>query len=325
MNSGEIERLITNSGRRVPPNMKIVEDTTEFMELDQGDVMILQEAPYLISRNEKEVGFGQDDEPKYWVKRAINLLSGETTIVKLVFFEEFAQKIGSETVTFYRSPLKEARVLDLVQGQQHFMQGSWVNDAVGNNVRIIDFIWGPSLNKLVTGFDLTHEQYFYTKLPEILKGLGDCLQSLSYLHENNLVHGDVRWDHVLFDRELKIYRWIDFDYNYDFPENPFGVDLFGIGKILAHVIGKGGYFYADIKSNPKFSKSVDKLVIEDFSLLEQNRLVNLQKIYPYIPDRLNDVLLHFSGHSSVFYESVDQLMDEFKDALGDLEAKVRYN
>lgn len=325
MDSRNIEKLIRDSGRRVPPNLKVREDTTEFMDLDQGDVMVLDTTPYQISRNEKEVGFGQDDEPKYWVKRAVNLLTGVTNIIKLVFFEEFTQKIGSERVTFYRSPLKEARVLDLVQGQKHFMHGSWVTDAVGNNVRIIDFIRGPSLNKLVSRSDLTHEQYFYTKLPEILTGLGDCLQALSYLHENHLVHGDVRWDHVLFDRELQTYRWIDFDYNYDFPENPFGIDLFGIGKILAHVIGKGGYFYADVKMNPKFSEAVNKLVLEDFSILEQNRLVNLQKIYPYIPDRLNNVLLHFSGHSSIFYESVNQLMDDLNDALRDLEIKVRYN
>lgn len=325
MKSEHIIKLIRNSGRQTAPGMKIVEDTTEFMDLDPGDVMVLEEIPYLISRNEKEVGFGQDDEPKYWVKRTVNLATGKTTIVKLVFFEEFTQKIGSETVTFYRSPMKEARVLDLVQGKKHFMQGTGVNDAAGNNVRIIDYIWGPSLNKLVSAVDLPHEQYFHTRLPEIMSGLVDCLQALSFLHENNLVHGDVRWDHIMFDREQDIYRWIDFDYNYDFPENPFGIDLFGMGKILTHVVGKGGYFYSDIKSNPTFSKAVDKLVIEDFSILEQNRLVNLQKIYPYIPDRLNNVLLHFSGHSSVFYESADQLMDDFKDALRDMETKVRYN
>ncbi|MCK5194794.1 MAG: hypothetical protein KAQ71_13360 [Desulfobulbaceae bacterium] len=319
MNKKEIHKLLEDMGRTPSPRMRVVMDTSDFMTLNPGDVMILNDTPYLITRNEKEVGFGMDDDPKFWVKRTINLMTGEIKIVKLVFFEKFIQEIRGFQIPFYRSPLKEARVLDTVRGNPLFMQGSSTSDSVGNNVRIIDFIRGPSLNKLVSGFNMSHEHFFKNRMLGLLKGICDCLQSLSYLHENNLVHGDVRWDHILFDRDQGIYRWIDFDYNYDFPANPFGMDLVGLGKIITYVIGMGGYFYSDIKANPKFKNEVDHLQPEDFSILEQNRLVNLKKIYPYIPTRLNNVLLHFSGYATVFYDSVDEVLHDLRDALRDLE------
>lgn len=312
-----IEGLIRARGRTPLPGMRIFQDTTDFMKLDSGDILVLGDKPFFIIRNEKEVGFGMDGDPKYWVKKTIDLTTGEIKIIKLVFFEEFTQEIGGIKLRFYRSPLKEARVLEAVRNHPLFMQGFSINDVVGNNVRIIDWIQGPSLNKLVTSADISHESFFQTRLHGILSGICDCMKSLSYLHDNGLVHGDVRWDHILYDREREIYRWIDFDYNYDFPENPFGADFFGIGKIIAYVLGKGGFFYSDIKSNPKFEDVLGRLRLEDFSILEQNRLMNLKKIYPYIPERLNNVLLHFSGHAKVFYESVDEILTDLRDAMRD--------
>jgi hypothetical protein len=318
MDKDQVEALLNEQGRKPSSRMRIVDDTSDCMALNQGDVMVLSDTPYLITRNEKEAGFGQDNEPKFWVKRTINLRTGETKIVKLVFFEEFDTEVGGYKVHFYRSPLKEARVLSAVRDNPFFMHGDDVNDTGGNNVRIINFIKGPSLNKIVGSYNVSHEEFFHTKLLGILTGVSDCLQSLTYLHKNGLVHGDVRWDHVLFDRDQNNYRWIDFDYNYDFPASPFSMDLGGLGKIITYVVGMGGYFYSDVKANPKFKSVVDSLQLEDFSILEQNRLVNLKKIYPYIPDRLNEVLLHFSGHATVYYESVDEVLDDLRDALRDL-------
>ena len=325
MNRKQVEALITERGRKPSSRMRIVDDTSDFMALNPGDVMVLNDNPYLISRNEKESGFGQDDDPKFWVKRTISLLTGETKIVKLVFFEEFVQEVGGYKILFYRSPIKEARVLDAVREHSFFMHGFDINDNVGNNVRIIDFIRGPSLNKLVANCNMTHEDYFHSQLLTILTGVCDCLQSLSYLHENGLVHGDVRWEHILYDRDQKKYRWIDFDYNYDFPENPFGMDLIGLGEIITCIVGMGGCFYSDVKANPIFKDVVDHLQPEDFSILEQNRLMNLKKIYPYIPERLNNVLLHFSGYTTVFYESVDEVLGDLHDALGDLDGVSNTN
>lgn len=319
MNKNQVEELIVEQGRKPASRMRIVDDTTDFMALDPGDVMVLDDTPYLITRNEKEEGFGQDNESKFWVKRTINLRTGETKIVKLVFFEEFDIEVGGYKVHFCRSPLKEARILSAVRENPFFMQGDDVNDTAGNNVRIIDFIRGPSLNKLVGSYNIPYEEFFHTKLLGILTGVSDCLQSLTFLHDNGLVHGDVRWDHILFDRDQNIYRWIDFDYIYDLPANPYSMDLGGLGKVITYLVGMGVYFYADIKTNPMFKSVVDCLQPEDFSIMGQNRLVNLRKVYPYIPERLNNVLLHFSGYANVYYESVDEVLDDLRDALRDLD------
>ena len=60
MNKNQVEELIVKQGRKPASRMRIVDDTTEFMAIDPGDVMVLNDTPYLITRNEKEEGFGQD-------------------------------------------------------------------------------------------------------------------------------------------------------------------------------------------------------------------------------------------------------------------------
>lgn len=315
MERGDIEELIRSTGRSVKTRMKIVHDTTEFMNLDQGDVMVLGNVPYLILRNEKEAGYGFDDEPKYWVKRTIDLNSGDKKIVKLVFFEKVTVRIGEITVPLFRSPGKEAKILDLVADNPHFMHGFSVSDSVGNLARVIEFIDGPSINKPIINLPLTHEQYFHEELPKWLPPLSTCLKSLAILHDHDLVHGDIRWDHIFIDRDSGHWRWIDFDYDYHFPESPFGIDLFGVGKVLSYVIGKGPHFYADIKNDPGFRAILPSLVQEDFSLLEHQKIMNLKKLYPYIPDSLNNILLHFSGHTDVFYGSIHEILDDLAEAM----------
>jgi len=41
----------------------------------------------------------------------------------------------------------------------------------------------------------------------------------------------------------------------------------------------------------------------------------LKKLYPYIPDELNNILLNFSGYASNFYLSVDELIDDLRAAF----------
>lgn len=315
MLEGQIHELLIKRGRQVSPKMNIYTDTSAFMDLDSGDILLLDGEPYLISRNEIESGFGMDGDPKYWVKRTFNLETCETHIVKLVFFEEFWQRLGGFDVRFFRSPEKEAEVLDLVSSHPFFMQGTWTKDSAGNNVRIIKFIRGPSLPQLLSRIDSDFERYVQVDLPIILQDLVSCLDSLSWLHSNNLIHGDVRWDHIIWDRENSRFRWIDFDYTYNFPENPFGADIFGIGKILANVIGFGPKFYHDVKNNKRFSDIIADLTPEDFSIVETNRMMNLKKLYPFIPEGLNNILLHFSGHSEVYYESVTEITNDLREVL----------
>ena len=315
MKNTRINDLLEKRGRKINPDMYVYHDTSAFMDIESGDVIVLDDVPFLISRNEKESGFGMDDDPKYWVKRTVDLETGEAKIVKLVFFEEFWQKMGGLRVRFFRSPEKEAEVLDLVREHPFYMHGFWTTDLAKNNVRIVDIIRGPSLLQMISRIDSSPENYFRKVLPKILLDLVACLDALSYLHTNNLVHGDVHWNHIIWDRENKRFRWIDFDYAYNFPENPFGADIFGIGKILCNVIGQGPKYFYDIKNSKNFRDIVNDLVPEDFSVVEGNRLMNLKKLYPFIPDSLNNILLYFSGHAEVYYESVTEITNDLRKAL----------
>ena len=61
--------------------------------------------------------------------------------------------------------------------------------------------------------------------------------------------------------------------------------------------------------------TADALIPGDFSLLVQNRVVNLQRLFPYIPDTLNNILLHFSSGTDIFYESVEEMQNDLETAL----------
>ncbi len=216
-----------------------ISDTSDFMAIQRGDELSLGGNLYLVTGHESEQGFGLDGEPKFWVKRAVDLKTQQKKIIKLVFFESFTNRIGGVPVVFYRSPRKEADVLQLVLGHPHFMQGFSFQDSVGNEVRVIDRIKVRSLRDHVLDIRAEYEKYYHDFLPTIPEALLDCFTSLAFLHAQGQVHGDVRWDHILIDEQTGLFRWIDFDYTYHFPEHPFGLDLFGLGNILAAVVGKG--------------------------------------------------------------------------------------
>jgi hypothetical protein len=99
-------------------------------------------SPYLIRHNAKEGRFGIDDDVKFWVKRAIDLKNGDLKILKLVFYEKFTSHIGSIAFECFRSPRKEARILDLVAGHKNFMHGYAIRDQAENLIRVLDFIEG---------------------------------------------------------------------------------------------------------------------------------------------------------------------------------------
>jgi hypothetical protein len=121
-------------------------------------------------------------------------------------------------------------------------------------------------------------------------------------------HGDIRRDHIFVDRNTGQFSWIDFDYDFFLPEKPFALDLFELGNILIYLTGRGDFHTREILADPTLGPSVaDALEAADFSLLTRNRVVNLQKLFPYIPDELNNILLHFSAGAEIFYESVEEI------------------
>ncbi|HSM90882.1 MAG TPA: serine/threonine-protein kinase [Desulfobacterales bacterium] len=296
--------------------LRVVTDTSDFFRLETGDVLLLGGSPYLMRSSVREARFGLDDEVKHWVKRAIDLVTGQTKIVKLVFYEQFTATIGGIVFECFRSPRKEARILGLVNDHPSFMHGLTVPDDRGNLVRVLDYIYGDSLAGRVAGIDQDHEAYLFETLPGILANYLHCVEAVRFLHEHGEKHGDIRRDHILIDADSGHYRWIDFDYNYRHRENIYGYDLFGLGNVLIYVVGKGDVLLADLRRRDP--DVLSRLVDEDLNIVFHNRVANLKKVFPHIPDSLNRVLLHFSRGANWFYEHTTQLIQDLQQAMAEI-------
>ncbi len=291
---------------------KIYTDTSQFMSIDHGDVIALDGLHYLVLRNETERRFGLED-PKYWVKRCQLLETGERKILKLVFYENFPLRIGDFVIRCHRSPEKEARILNLVRHDIRFMQGIACHDAKRNNVRVLDVIQGKRLDLEVEDLPMEHETYFHTEFPAIFEKYLGSVEAISFLHAHYEKHGDIRRDHLWVEYGTGQYRWIDFDYAFDFHENPFGLDIFGLGNILLFITGKGEHTISTLQQAGNIDLGM--FTRDDFALMFANRLANLRKLFPYIPKELNNVLMHFSAGTYVFYDSVDEMLEELRACL----------
>lgn len=309
----EIKDIIAERiGReKVPKKVKIITDTSDYFKVDYDDVVMLAGRPYLIRHNQKEGRFGIDEQPKFWVKKAIDLTDGSIKIIKLTFLERFTAKIGEISFECFRSPQKEARILDIVRGDQRFMQGFSMQDTAGNIVRVLDFITGKTFADYILTLGKDHEDYFFNFFPQVLDEYIDLIKAIGFIHKYEEKHGDIRRDHILRDKTTGVNMWIDFDFNYLHRENMFGYDLFGLGNILAYIVGRGDVTIQELKNkeNPVFY-NMDK---KDMNIIFNYRVVNLRKVYPYIPESLNMVLLHFSTAASVFYDNTSQFLNDIEE------------
>ena len=297
--------------RFVPQRFKIITDTSDFFRVDYNDVCVLGEIPYLMLNYTREGRFGLDDEPKYWVRKAVDLLNGSRKIIKLVFHEEIEARIGDIVFMCVRSPGKEAEILKLVRGHANFMQGTAVLDEAGNIIRILDNIRGKQLDDLVYRFNEDHEEYFFQHLPGLLKTFVGLVKAIGFLHDHGQKHGDIRRDHILHDRKNNCYRWIDFDYDYMHMASMFGYDLFGLGNILIFLVGGGDLTIQQLTAEK--APALQNLTADDMNIIFNNRVANIKKIYPYVPDALNYILLHFSNGANLYYENTVQLLEDLGD------------
>jgi hypothetical protein len=301
------EQVERYTGRPPCGKPKVIGDTTNYMGIDRDHIIDLQGQLFLVRRNEQEGRFGLDGQPKFWVKRTVSLKTGHTCILKLVFHEAFTFRIGNLKVKCRRSEEKEGRVLQLVQGDRRFMQGRTSKDSCGNLVRVIDFIQGPDLLSYLWEIDLPHERYFHTVFPDALAQVMRSFAGISNLHAAGVCHGDIRTDHLLVERETGIYRWIDFDLEQDFSD----FDIWCIGNVLNYTVAKGFVTFQQIAKERE--KPPGNLAAEDASVIHPHRIMNLQKVFPYLPDKLSKILQRFSAGAETFYDSVDQLLGDLGD------------
>lgn len=305
-------------------------DTSDFFSIDQGDIIEIGRKRYKVTGHAREGRFGMDD-PKFWVKRVIDLETGDKKIMKLSFLESFDRTLAGIKIKSFRNPDKEGAILRIVGGHPSFMQGESFRDIKNNSVRVLDIVHGPDFFSYMDSLDMSYAAYYQKLLPGILQKIVKAFEAIRFLHVHDFKHGDIRNDHIIIERDTGNYVWIDFDYDYDTSENPWGLDIFGLGNILLYAVGKGFHDLHLIKREKNFYGDLfQQLLPEDFSIIHKWRLINLRKLYPQIPVPLNNILMHFSYGAEVFYESVEEMIEDVNRCLysfflneGDLREKTR--
>ncbi len=307
---------VIKSARHQP---RICTDTSDFTSITYADIINVDDRYFIVVGHTREGRFGIDNQIKPWVPKVHDLMTGERYIIKLVFHETYELTIGGLKVTCFRSPEKEARVLELVADNPYFMHGKTVLDEVDNLVRILDIVDGRRLDTYLQRVGENHEQYIEEDVKDVLNHFLTSVDGIGLLHDNGLKHGDIRRDHIFVERGSGTFRWIDFDYDFYLPERPYALDLIGLGNILLFILGKQNYRLSDVLNHPDMGEKVLATInTNDLSLVAQDRIFNLKKLFPYIPDSLNDILLHFSAGSQVFYNSVAEFQDELQQAVNTL-------
>ncbi len=292
---------------------RILVDTTDFYDVNYGDVILLDDVGYLVRGTETEKKFGLEGEPKPWVKSCVDLTTGARKIIKIPFYEEFECRIEGIKSTCLRNPEKEARILSRVRGHSGFMQGFSRLDSNHNNVRIIERIAGMSLDNVVRSVRMDHYSYYSEVLPDLLDRLVEAYRAMGDLHEMGEIHGDISPDHLYVERESGRFIWIDFDYDYSIKEDLKPRDLFEMGTLLGFVVGKDYLSYSEAVQ--RFPVIADDLTIEDMQLVFPNQVANLRLIYPYIHSDLNEILMRFSTFATERYASANELADDIEHAL----------
>jgi hypothetical protein len=305
-----------NAMKSVRRQPRIFHDTSDFTRIDYGDIIHVENRYFLVVGYAKEGRFGIEEQPKQWVPKVYDLESGERYILKLVFHETFNLMLNKLNVTCYRSPEKEAQVLDLVHGNMMFMQGHSTLDTAGNIVRILDIIRGTRLDTAISRLGGNYEDYLSLHLKDILLQFLKAIEAIILLHSFGFKHGDIRRDHILIDRKRNHFRWIDFDYDFYLPERPFALDLIGLGNILLFILGRKNYRSIDVLKHPQMGKKVLSTIhYNDLSILSQDRIFNLGKLFPLLPTHFNDILVHFSTGTEVMYDTVQEFYDELATAV----------
>jgi len=306
-----LRRRIGEVTRREAPARPVLHvDTTQFMDIDAGSILRLDGNDYLVVGQAREGRFGIDDQPKFWVKFVADLTYGDKKIIKLVFHERFDSRVGPTVFHCLRSAEKEAAVLHRMRGHPNFMQGGGVADAVGNVVRVIDFVSGPSLYDYLRRLQLPHEVYYRRVMPAVMQAALRSFEAIRDLHDRGMHHGDIRADHLIVSDHSDTYVWIDFDYEIDAP---VVYDVTCLGNVLQQVVGKGRHSLHDIRLRPAdYPDFRGGLTSADMSLMYPHRVANLRKLFPHISEALNAILIRYAAGAAARYTRVASLIADLR-------------
>ena len=303
------EKIAAHLGSaKVPGRIRVLSDTSDFFQVDYDDVLLLEGRTLFIRHSEHEGRFGIDDQPKFWVRRAVDLEDGSLKVIKMVFHERFTANCGALTYECVRSSIKEAHILDIVEGHPRFMQGVSMHDSAGNCVRVMDYILGVSYPQYVSDLCKDHEEYYFKHLPGLLEEFVELVEAIRFLHAHDQIHGDIRRDHIIREKDTHICKWIDFDYSCFHPENQYVYDMAGLANILVFLAGADDVTVQQLeRDRPEVLGALDA---GDMNMIFRNRVANLKKVYPYISDDLNYMLLHISVGARLFYEDTGQFIED---------------
>jgi hypothetical protein len=294
---------------------RLITDTSNIFAIQRDDEIVLGKHRYRVTGHVYEQRFGIDD-PKVWVKRVEDCETGEKKILKLAYLESFKVTVGGVDIRCFRNPEKEGEILELVQNHPNFMQGTSCRDQEGHTIRVLDIVQGPNYYVYLDSIQMPYASYFTNMLPALLRNMVKAFEAIRFLHIHDFRHGDIRNDHLIIDSNTGHYVWIDFDYDFESMENRFSLDIFGMGNLILYTVGKGFHTYYEIKNNPYIYKDLlAKLEPDDFALLDKQRLVNLKKLYPQIPNLLNNVLMHFSRGAEVYYEFAEEVIEDLNKCI----------
>ena len=304
------ERIKAVTGRVIMEPVELFEDTSSYAAIVAGSVLRLDGADYLVTGSPRDSRFGFDDQPMVWTKYAVDLSDGARKIIKLVFYEQFSFAVKGINIHLRRDPQKEGAFLEEVRGDSHFMQGQAVTDPAGNLVRIVDRLPGQSLFERLARMNMPHEDYFDRAFPEVMGELIESIEALALVHQRGLQHGDIRSDHLLFSDSGRLV-WIDFDFATEFED----YDLWCLGGVLASVVGGGPHNLHGIKRRraayPRMQTAPGP---QDTLFLHPYQVANLRKLFPYVPRRLNRILMSFSRHPTEMYEDIHALAADLRGA-----------
>ena len=214
---------------------------------------------------------------------------------------------------------KEGKLLDVVRGDARFMQGWTAEDEHGNPVRVIDFIRGRSLYSYLMDLQMDHHAYFHTLFPAILGRLVGAFEAIAMIHERGYHHGDIRNDHILIDPKTDGLCWIDYDLSQDVPD----YDTWSLGNVLVYVVGKGEHTFHDVATGQLPLPPGASLTRRDASAFVKYRVMNLAKLFPWIPPELNDILMRFSYETERSYQTVRALLDDLRPVAETLAGQAR--
>ena len=87
-------------------------------------------------------------------------------------------------------------------------------------------------------------------------------------------------------------------------------DVWSLGNILLYAVGKGEHTFQDVRAGRiALAPGSAPLTEQDASAFFVHRIMNLRKLFPWIPEDLNEILMHFSYGTGEFYESVDEILE----------------